>query len=1158
MLLPFFLFSQQNKIYIAFLWHMHQPIYWPYESVIETENRHVYSFSLFDVFNQRVGPYTSWPKNAVMKGIAENMGHFGAQVSFSGSLIENLNNLETYGNSNFSNWKSHWNYIINQKTTLNNPRLDLVGFGYHHPLMALIDYTDIRKSIQQHKQAFAQNFPGYTYSKGIFPPENAFSVRMIPALVDEGFQWVLVDNFNFERAAQGCPTGDATGVKRPNKADILNPNPNDWIQLNGLWAPKPISAGWAHRPKYAQYVDPNTGQIKKIIVVPASRYIGNEDGRGGFGALNYEYVLSQLEPYNTDPNHPILVVLHHDGDNHGGGTESYYNTNFQNFVNWLKANPNRFECTTIQDYLDRFPPDPNDIIHVQDGSWVGADAGDPEFKKWNGDPGNYQGTPNYSPDRNSWGIITAARNIVYTANAVNPNSQYTQNAWKYYMNAMTSCYWYWDGTEMWDSHPARGANLAVSEAMNVLTGNYNDNVPPSIYLPQRVPYNPGEIEWDAVGVMPADFTVWTYVFDISGLEYVKLKYRIVQDPQLHTATSINTRTYAGGPGIGEWQEINMTENTIPSITNPQPLYKAKEYSAQITGQRDKLISYYVEAKDTKGNIAKSPIQHVWVGSGTGGGGGTNNVYWEPQNPSRNDYITIYSTQATSQSYLHWGVTVNGQNWQMPNQVYWPAGTFQVGSVVETPFTDPDNDGLYSVTLGPFNNAAQIVEKICFVIKLNDNTWDNNGGADYFIPITQSDNPVSSNFSINVVMNSTYNFSASNFAFSGASGATFNGIRVTSLPSKGLLRYNGVDVNVNQVCNNVSLLTYTPAPNEIGKPYTSFSFKVIDSQGRESDNDYTVTINVVTANPTSASSSIYILKNQSYTFTQSNFVFNSPINANFGGIKIVELPTKGTLTYQGVNVSVDQDISDVTKLTYTPLANESGLPYTTFKFRVKDNLGNYSEYSYIFTINVLDNIPNGVSWQPQNPTTNSKITIFVNNDPSMSLNSRLHWGVNNWQRPNNVYWPEGSTIWSDNVAVQSPFHQQGSVYYIELGPFNNPAQSVYKLNFVIYYGGNSWNNNGGQNWNIDITQATGIPMNEIEKTLIYPNPMQNFSIIDLSQYVGRYVIEIFDLKGKYIRRIDTYAPNKLLLRNTDFDKGVYVIKLTNYTNGEVQAAKLIVK
>lgn len=722
--------KQNPPIYIAFLWHMHQPIYWPYENVTQTAAANRYSYNLYDIFNQRTGPYTSWPKNAVQKGISANMPHFGAQVSFSGSLVENLNNLENSGNSNFANWKSHWNYIKNQKTSLNNPRIDMVGFGYHHPLMGLIDETDIRKQIQDHKAIFSQNFSG-SYSKGIFPPENAFSPRMIPALVKEGFEWVLVDNIHFDRACVDYPYAVGGNLYEPNKADQQNPSPNDWVQLNGLWAPTKVSAGWGHRPHYVQYIDPNTGQAYKIIAVPTSRYLGNEDGRGGFGALNYEQVLSQLEQYNTDPNHPILVVLHHDGDNYGGGTESYYGSNFQNFVNWLAQNPSRFVCTTIQDYLQMFPPDPNDIIHVEDGSWSGADNGDPEFLKWNGSPG----PDGYSPDRNSWGIMTAAKNFVQTAEQINPNSNDTKLAWKYYLVGQTSCYWYWDGSEngIWDSHPARAANLAIPYAKSVISTG-QDLTGPSIYLPQRKPYNPGAKEWNIS--QPFDFTVWTYVFDVSGVKSVKVKYRYDLDG-INNPNTTDNETYAGGPEVTDWQEIEMTGVFIPSRTNPTPLYKAKEYSAVISGFQNKLVNYYVEAEDSLGNISRSPIREVWVGDGTGSGGGSGSysVLWTPTSPGKNDTIKIYVINSGKAGKLHWGVN----NWTTPHQSYWPAGTelfMGSGPAVQTPFVQKGNDTLY-LAIGPFNNPAQNVTQVNFVINYFDNTWDNNNGQDYKILISGS-------------------------------------------------------------------------------------------------------------------------------------------------------------------------------------------------------------------------------------------------------------------------------------------------------------------------------------------------------------------------------------------------------------------------------------
>ncbi|MDR9416812.1 MAG: hypothetical protein RI564_11040, partial [Gracilimonas sp.] len=252
-------------VYIAFHWHMHQPIYWPYESVVETEARGAYSFSLQEVHTSRSGPYTSWPANAVQAGIDAGFPNFGAQVSFSGSLIENLEAANQAG-WGFNNWTAPWNEVITQTTAEGNARLEMTGFGYHHPLMPLIGPESIQRQVQWHKEILGEYFEG-EYSKGVFPPETAFSPRIIPPLVEEGFEWVLVDNLHFERAAAGAPLGDQTGVKRPNRADVRNPNPGDWNQLNGLWAPTPVSMQWAHQPHYVSYTDPETGEISKMIAV---------------------------------------------------------------------------------------------------------------------------------------------------------------------------------------------------------------------------------------------------------------------------------------------------------------------------------------------------------------------------------------------------------------------------------------------------------------------------------------------------------------------------------------------------------------------------------------------------------------------------------------------------------------------------------------------------------------------------------------------------------------------------------------------------------------------------------------------------------------------------------------------------------------------------
>ena len=538
--------------------------------------------------------------------------------------------------------------------------------------------------------------------------------------------------------------------------------------------------------------------------------------------------MSQLESYNTDPLHPILIVLHHDGDNYGGGTDSYYGSNFDNFVSWLNANSNRFVCTTIQDYLDQFPPVSDDVIHVEAGSWSGAGS-DPEFLKWNGDPVN-----GYSPDHNSWSVITAAANIIHTAEQINPASANTQSAWDDLMTGETSDYWYWDGTDDWDSKPTRASNMATSKAMTVVNSG-TDLTPPSIYHPQREPYNPGATEWGIA--MSSDFTVWTYVYDVSGLDSVKLKYRTDKDG-INPVTGNQNETYAGGDEVNSWQELPMTATTIASATTLQPTYKADYYGAQIKGLKGVLVDYYVEATDKKGNVARSFISHVYVGTGSSTGGSTTNVSWTPVNPTTANTILITCKNATYATKLHWGVNGVSGTWQTPDITYQPTGTTAVTGAVETPFVLADS--LWQVTIGPFNNAVQPVTSINFVINYGSNTWDNNNGNNYLIPVTAvaTNNPVGRNIVKTLVANQSYTFATSDFGFNSSIQNTFNGIQIVSLPGTGTLKAGTTSVIIGQLINDITQLTFTAAGTT-----ASFTFKIVDSAGLISDATYTATFTV---------------------------------------------------------------------------------------------------------------------------------------------------------------------------------------------------------------------------------------------------------------------------------------------------------------------------
>ncbi len=518
----------------------------------------------------------------------------------------------------------------------------------------------------------------------------------------------------------------------PNPADQVNPNPAEhggaWVQLNNIWAPSRVSAPFGYQPHRVQYVNPDTGAITRMVAVPATRYEGNEDGRGGYGAFLYDVVMDQYIAYNTDAAHPMFVVLHHDGDNYGGGSEAYYHNNFQNMVNWAGADPD-YDVSTVEDYLERFPPATGDVIHVEDGSWVGADNGDPEFKKWLGDPD----AGGWSPDRNSWAVLTATKNRVFTAEAIAPAANMqnvmtgsgtnTEKAWHWLLCSEARDYWYWDGTEVWDSNVTRACNQAVVYADQVLAG-HADTVPPTVFLPQRDPYNPGGYEW---GGSPesSDFEVWTLAYDVNGLTSVTLKWRLDNDG-VNPISSIQNETYAGGSEVGAWTSVAMSSSQLPPPQNGvlPATYRAARYSAAITGQQNVLIDYYVEAVDGQGNVTRSPIQHVYVGEGSGGPGGDVAVI-DPNPAEAGHNVAISYNPAgrplagAPQVYLHYGF--NGWNPIISPDpaMTWNAATsrWEITVMVQSTATQLDM---------VFNNGA--------------GTWDNNGGADWHFTVTGGGQP----------------------------------------------------------------------------------------------------------------------------------------------------------------------------------------------------------------------------------------------------------------------------------------------------------------------------------------------------------------------------------------------------------------------------------
>ncbi len=106
----------------------------------------------------------------------------------------------------------------------------------------------------------------------------------------------------------------------------------------------------------------------------------------------------------------------------------------------------------------------------------------------------------------------------------------------------------------------------------------------------------------------------------------------------------------------------------------------------------------------------------------------------------------------------------------------------------------------------------------------------------------NDAPASENIVITMPWNSVYGFS-NELAYTDVEEDPQAGFVLTSLPSDGQLAYNGFPVAAGLLYEDFSLLSFTPADNEHGSPYTTFSLLVEDDQGAQSP-DVLVTVNVL--------------------------------------------------------------------------------------------------------------------------------------------------------------------------------------------------------------------------------------------------------------------------------------------------------------------------
>ncbi|WP_340022473.1 carbohydrate binding domain-containing protein [Paenibacillus sp. FSL K6-1096] len=219
-------------------------------------------------------------------------------------------------------------------------------------------------------------------------------------------------------------------------------------------------------------------------------------------------------------------------------------------------------------------------------------------------------------------------------------------AWYFLLPAMDSGFGYYDENVDDSVKPALSFNQSLYFSKPYVSQKQaKDKTGPSVWWPQRYPYNPGsanvsKAEGWTLQHFNNTFAIYTYAFDTSGISDIKVKVRVHRDKTADAADN-TFKVYdpagmaaAGVPNIdpakvGEWTEYPMNVRDLSADINGvdwQASSKAMMqkvpatdignlYFTYLSGYRDQLLDYYIEAKDAKGNVTKSEIQQVYVGAG---------------------------------------------------------------------------------------------------------------------------------------------------------------------------------------------------------------------------------------------------------------------------------------------------------------------------------------------------------------------------------------------------------------------------------------------------------------------------------------------------------------------------------------------------------------
>jgi hypothetical protein len=311
-----------------------------------------------------------------------DVGHL--HIGFSGILLEQFLDPDIV---------DRYRHIIDIPAMLDayrdTPNIELIGMGYFHPIFPLIPEADWDEQLQRGRELMKEVFG--RAPRGFWPPEMAFSMEMIPALVRAGYEYVVVDGVHVH------PEDGVSDVFRPYLAchdDVC------------------------------------------ITVVPRDRDVSNAQ-ESGLDASWFAHEVTHRCRFSPRPDEPRLCTTWSDGENGGWFRQThegsgFFGHYFSPYMEHVRGGEYPIRPVGLSEYLAAHPASTH--AHVQTGAWnVGSTSGF-DLSQWAGSPGQRRGVETVSELSRRWWALHDARKAP---------PERLERARRLVLEAETSCYLFW-------------------------------------------------------------------------------------------------------------------------------------------------------------------------------------------------------------------------------------------------------------------------------------------------------------------------------------------------------------------------------------------------------------------------------------------------------------------------------------------------------------------------------------------------------------------------------------------------------------------------------------------------------------------------------------------------------------------------------------------